>query len=278
MGKKIRTIIYIIALAVLAGSLGYIGFKTFGYKKEAKVYTEAAGEFVRARQNASVKDENGAGADKDTETEAVIKDGVSGENTDASEREYDKIPIEVDFDALRKINPDVIGWIYCPDTVINYPVLKRGDNDYYLHRNYKGERTDSGSIFVECANSDGFADSNTIIYGHHMRDGSMFASISKWFSQEYYEEHPVMYLLTPEQDYIIYLFSAYTTAAGSDAYYAIRTPCREMTEYLERAAERSQFTCDVTLPGDERYVMLSTCAYAFENARSVLHGKLVPVY
>ena len=86
-----------------------------------------------------------------------------------------------------------------------------------------------------------------------------------------------MYLFTPDQNYIVELFSAYTTAAGSDSYYAIQTPCKEMNDYLERVSSKSAFKCDVELPGDEKYIMLSTCAYMFENARSVLHGKLVPI-
>ncbi len=264
MGKKIRIIVFIIALAVLLGALGYIGYIYLGYKKDAKVYDEAVSEFVSVNRNYSDK--------------PSVSQVTSSENygSVAAEKES-SLPIEVDFDALREINPDVIGWIYCPDSVINYPVLKTGDNDKYLHHNYKGEYTASGSIFVECANRDDFVDSNTIIYGHHMKDGSMFASISKWFKQDYYEEHPVMYLLTPEQNYLIELFSAYTTAAGSDSYFAVLTPCKEMDEYLERVAAKSMFKCDVDLPGDEKYVMLSTCAYSFENARSVLHGKLVPI-
>lgn len=265
MGRKIRRVIFIIALAVLIGALGYIGYTYLGYRKDAKVYEAAAGEFVKPNGSyVPVKATSGNVSD-------VIKETV--ENAE----EETALPIEVDFDALKEINPDVIGWIYCPDTVINYPVLKTTDNDTYLHHNYKNEYTASGSIFVECANRDDFADLNTIIYGHHMKDGSMFASLSKWTKQEYYDEHPVMYLFTPEQNYIVELFSAYATAAGSDSYYAIQTPCKEMDDYLERVSGKSMFECDVELPGDEKYIMLSTCAYMFENARNVLHGKLVPI-
>ncbi len=267
MGKKIRLIIFIIALAVLLGALGYIGYTYLGYKKDAKVYDDAVSEFVST--NADYKPV--------VLTSESFSLAVSGNGSASDGSEESLLPIEVDFDALKEINPDVIGWIYCPDSVINYPILKTDNNDTYLHRNYKGDYTASGSIFVECANRDDFIDCNTIIYGHHMKDGSMFASLSKWFKQEYYESHPVMYLFTPEQNYLIELFSAYTTAAGSDSYYAVLTPCKEMTEYLERVSKKSAFSCDVELPDDGRYIMLSTCAYSFENARSVLHGKLVPI-
>ncbi len=261
MGRKIRRVIFIIALVIFIGAIGYIGYTYLGYRKDAKVYEEAVSEYVVAS----------------TTFKPIKMTAQKISPVVQEEIEEVGLPIEVDFDALKEINPDVIGWLYCPDTVINYPVLKTTDNDTYLHHNYKKEYTASGSIFVECANRDDFADLNTIIYGHHMKDGSMFASLSKWTKQEYYEEHPIMYLFTPEQNYIVELFSAYATAAGSDSYYAIQTPCKEMDDYLERVSGKSAFKCDVELPGDEKYIMLSTCAYMFENARSVLHGKLVPI-
>ncbi|MCR4617164.1 MAG: class B sortase [Lachnospiraceae bacterium] len=282
MKKVIFRTIFIIALVAFVGAVGYIVYTYIGYKKDAKVYDEAISEFVTVNENAGDSATGGAAGS--------LADGLtggSGENKAGKDNinPFDSISdgsgdfggLEVDFDALTKLNPDIIGWIYCPDTVINYPVLKTDNNDYYLHRNYKKEYAASGSIFVECANSDGFVDSNTIIYGHHMKDGSMFASLSKWFKQEYYDEHPYMYLYTPDGNYRVELFSAYTTAVGSDSYYAILTPCKELDEYLERVKNKSQFDCNIELNSEDKYIMLSTCAYVFENARSVLHGKLVPI-
>ncbi|MBR1862150.1 MAG: class B sortase [Lachnospiraceae bacterium] len=257
MGRKIRRVIFIIALVVFIGAVGYIGYTYYGYSRDAKFYREAVSEYVTINKPEPAQS-----------SEAENKEEVSGKK---------ELPIEVDFEALRAVNPDIMGWIYCPDTVINYPILKAEDNDKYLRHNYLGEYITAGSIFVECANSDGFADSNTIVYGHNMHDGSMFACLSKWFEQDFYEAHPVMYILTPEKNYELQLFSAYTTKAGSDAYYAILTPCKEMNDYLERAVERSKIQTRVELPEDGHYVLLSTCAYLFENARSVVHGVLVPI-
>lgn len=262
MKKIIFRIVFIVALLVFVGAASYIAYTYIGYKKDADTYQEAVSEYVKEPEK------------------AVSDQAAPTQPAEEEETFLDRYPdsIEVDFESLQELNPDIIGWIYCPDTVINYPILKADDNDYYLHRNYKKESSAAGSIFVECANRDGFVDSNTIIYGHHMKDGSMFASLSKWQNAEYYEEHPYMYLYTPEETYMIELFSAYTTAAGSDSYIAVLSPCEEMDSYLGRVKSKSAFTSEVSLPGDERYVMLSTCAYVFENARSVLHGKLVPIH
>ncbi len=186
-------------------------------------------------------------------------------------------PIEVDFSRLKAAAPDVVGWIYCEDTVINYPVVYGRDNEYYLERNYMGVFDPSGSIFTDMRNEDGFADNNVILYGHHMQDGSMFASLKKWFDSSYYAEHPVMWLLTPEQDYRVDLFAGYVTTADSQTYSIFHSPGPELGAYLKWARSWSAFASAVETPEDGHYIVLSTCAYSSDDARSALHGKLVPV-
>ena len=110
-----------------------------------------------------------------------------------------------------------------------------------------------------------------------MKNGSMFAGLDKWADQEYYEEHPVMWLLTPEQDFKVLLFSGYTTSATSDTYTIFTGPAEEIDDYLRKSVSQSDFQANVVLYREARYVLLSTCAYVFDNARYVLHGVLVPV-
>ena len=207
--------------------------------------------------------------------------GKGGDNGNGEE----KPPIAVDFHRLQEMNGDVAGWIYCEGTPINYPVMKGADNDFYLGHSYDGANSRSGSIFVEAANRPGFADANTILYGHHMKDGSMFASLEKWADQEFYEEHPVMWLFTPKQDYKVILFSGYTTSANSEAYTIFSDSGKELEEYLEKCIGKSDFEADVSDRIQEegtgniadKYIVLSTCSYVFEDARYVIHGFLVPV-
>ena len=171
----------------------------------------------------------------------------------------------------------MVGWIYCEGTNINFPVMQGDDDDYYLTHSYDGAYNISGSIFVESANGPGFTDLNTIIYGHNMKNEAMFARLDDWTEQSYYDAHPVMWLLTPQRDYRIDLFSGYTTSAYSDTYLLFSEPGEEFNAYLQRVTELSDFQSEVTLEEDGRYVLLSTCAYVFDNARFVLHGKLVGV-
>ena len=189
----------------------------------------------------------------------------------------EQAPIQVDFDALLALNPDIEGWIYCPDTVINYPVLHGETNDTYLHHAYDHSYNYAGSIFSDSNNTPHFTDPSTIIYGHHMNDNSMFATLDLWQHQEYFEDHPVMWLLTPTQDYKVTLFSSYNTSAYSDAYLIFHDYGPDFDQYLKNAQTFSDISSDFELDPSGHYVMLSTCAYVFDDARSVIHGLLQPV-
>ena len=196
---------------------------------------------------------------------------------DAAARGTVCAPIRVDFDSLCAVNEDVIGWIYCEDTVINYPVVAGSDNEFYLNHDYRREYDPSGAIFTDMSNSRGFTDSNTILYGHHMSDLSMFATLKYWQDPDYLAEHPVMWLLTPERDYRVELFSGYLTDAVSETYTVFTGSGEQMRQYLLEAVRRSDFSAGVTLQGGDRCVVLSTCAYAFVHSRYVLHGVLRPL-
>lgn len=202
----------------------------------------------------------------------AVDKGLSEE----TEEESDAVPITVDFKALQKVNEDVVGWIYCEGTDINYPVLQGTDNIFYLSHTYDKKSARAGSIFVEALNTSDFEDSNTIIYGHHMKNGSMFATLEKWQEQEYYEEHPVFWLLTPEQTYRILLFSGYTTTADSDTYIIFQGGGPEFEDYLRASCQNSDFEADVEWDVNKKFVVLSTCSYVFEDARYVLHGMMEP--
>lgn len=261
MGKWIRRIIMLILLAVFLFSVISIAIILYQYKVSDQLYESTASQYT-------MQGTAGGGESTGTQT-SQEEENVPDERETA--------PVIVDFEGLQAVCGDVAGWIYCEDTPINYPVVLGEDNDYYLRRNFDGTASASGSIFIEAANRPGFVDSNTIIYGHHMKNGSMFAVLDKWADQEYYEEHPVMWLLTPEQDYKIVLFAGYTTSAYSDTYVIFQGPSGELDAWLEKCKAQSDFEAELELEGDARYVLLSTCAYVFDNARYVLHGKLVPV-
>lgn len=186
-------------------------------------------------------------------------------------------PIDVDFDVLLDINTEVKGWLYSPDTVINYGVVQAGNNDYYLHRLVDKSYNPGGALFIDYRCAGDFSGRNTIIYGHHMGDGSMLASICDYQSQEYYDKHPVMYLNTPDGNYRLDIVCGFITYFDSRAYIYEFNSRTEFDEWFSLMHSYSDFQSDVTVGGDDRLVTLSTCTYEYDNARYVLMAKLVPI-
>lgn len=243
----------IVLFLIFTGSCGVIGVTLWQYQKASQLY-----DGISSRYTALTLPE-----DRRTGT--------------VSSEEGETAPLVVDFEELRKVNEDVVGWIYCEGTVIDYPILQGSDNDYYLNHSIDGAYSASGSIFVEASNRGDFLDYNTILYGHHMKNKTMFATLSYWSDQEYYEEHPVMWILTPQRDYKVELFSAYTTPATSETYQIYQESGGDFEEYLNYVLEQSDIKTNAAPGKDDRCILLSTCAYVFDNARNVLHGKLIPV-
>lgn len=263
MKNKLRTALIIYCLVFLSVGAVVAGVYLFPYWQNRRQQTQAAESFTLGVTPAP----------RTTPAPALPPVTAPAESAEPAET----APIRVDFEALQAINPDIIGWIYCPDTVINYPILQGQSNDDYLYTNYEKQSSGAGSIFEDALNLRGFQDPSSILYGHHMADGSMFATLDRWQRQTYFDEHPVMWILTPGQDYKVELFSAYTVSAYADTYLIYRGYGPEFSAWLREAAGKSEIESGVDWQEDDHFVLLSTCAYSFEDARSVIHGRLVPV-
>ena len=183
----------------------------------------------------------------------------------------------VDFEALQKVNPDVVGWIYQKDTIINYPIMRGSDNDQYLHSDINKKYSVSGSIFMDYRNSGDFSDFNTIVYGHHMHDGSMFKSLRGYTKEtDYYKDHKTFELITPDNKYHLQIVSAFITPATSEAYTYSFNNIADKQAFLNYAAKNSKISTGVTATTDDKIITLSTCAYDYDEARYVVVCKAVP--
>ncbi len=116
------------------------------------------------------------------------------------------------------------------------------------------------------------SDRNSILYGHHMKDGSMFHSLMEYKSQEYYDEHPTVLFLTLEANYEVKIFAGYVASVDADAWTVDFSSGSEFEEWIQRAKERSCFTSEIAPAATDRILTLSTCSYVFNNARFVLLG------
>lgn len=210
---------------------------------------------------------------------------TASESTKAAELIWVPAPVEeedpyidelaaMDLTALREVNADVVGWILIPDTKVNYPILQGEDNEYYLKNTWDHQKKAAGSIFLECMNSADFTDFNTIVYGHNMNSGSMFASLRKYTSQSHWEKHPYVYILTDAGAWRYEIFSAYKAPVESYTY-GLSFQQQETKEYfIKTALEESQIDTGVTPAATDRILTLSTCSGAGYTNRWVVHARL----
>ena len=185
---------------------------------------------------------------------------------------------EIDHEKLAGINADYACWLYAPDTQIDYPVVRGADNSSYLHRLFNGDWNASGTLFIDYRNLPDFQDPNTLIYGHHMRNDSMFGSLTDYGLDGYYAAHPFLLMVSPKEIAVVELFAGYTTSRDDHCYDIAISDSDDMLAFVNAATAKSDFASGAeVLPGD-RLVTLSTCAYVFENARYIAIGRLVTAW
>jgi sortase B len=200
---------------------------------------------------------------------------ASFEAPPAKEAQVNASKLEIDFEALNRINKDAVAWLYCPDTIIDYPVMKAGDYSYYLNHLPDGSINANGSLFIDYNCAADFSEQLTVIYGHHMKSKRMFGSLKGYKNQEYYEEHPFMYLYTKQETYRIELIYSCVISAGQWRERAFM--CAENIDALiAYAANNTTFVSGIKYEDGDRVVALSTCSYEFDDARHVVIGILTP--
>lgn len=204
----------------------------------------------------------------------------SNEANDATVKLVDQSEFDgiIDFNKLREINDDVVAWIYLKDSAINYPVVQCDNNSLYLSQRFDGTWGGCGTLFVDSGVVNPFYDMNTIIYGHHMKDGSMFNNLKKYKSYDYLETHPRFELITPDTKYHLDVVSFLQIDAYDDIY---RFPLSNVdsgtrNDYLKLLQSKFSYSTDVSYSANDAFVSLSTCAYETDDARYVVLGKLVP--
>ena len=252
-------ILFFLAIAVVSGWKAFSILKN--YHDSEKAYEDAATQYISAEEESE-------------EAEPTPMTVEQFEEAIANPRR----PIaDIDFAALQEENDDVVGWICCKGSKINYPVVHGEDNSFYMEHLYNGEWNPGGAIFIDFRNLPDFASGNTLLYGHHMQDGSMFAGVTEYADQTYMDSHAIIWFLTPEQDYMLLPFSAYITHATGDAYTLEFSTSEERDSWVQQRIANSYVESMVTPQADDPIVTLSTCTYEYDNARFVLHCVLRPV-
>lgn len=206
------------------------------------------------------------------ETYEKLTPSVVIENPDTNE--VDTAPL-FDWEKLKGINGDFVGWIRLDDSTVDYPFVQGTDNEYYLRHLFDGTYNNSGCVFMDVNNNRDFSDKNTILYAHNMKNGTMFASIEKYKDASYYDGHKVIHIYTEATTYDVYPVAGIVTDGQDDYVRTSFNDDNDFMSYVNRFVSSSTFTSEQSIEPIDRMIMLSTCNYDRSDGRYVLIGKLV---
>lgn len=244
--SKIYLIISILSLIVVIGALAAIGGLLWSYEQAKREY-EALALAARAT----------------SPTVEAAPTEAPPETTTGEDPTEPPVDIPINFDYLEAQNPDIIGWITVEGTVIDYPILYDDTwNLYYLNRNYLGTSTSSGSIFVLSDNGPDFNDFNTLVYGHNMRNGQMFAALHDFRDPDFFRDHGEVIVYTPDRKLTYQVFAAYRTdnlniLRNND--FSTMDARQAYVDGIFEKTDLAQFKQEYPVTGEDRILTLSTC-------------------
>lgn len=238
-----RKVLFCLFAILFVGALTYGGLYIHSQREREKVYQDMETE----------KDP------VETEEEKV----QMTETEDIAQEETVKPDIPVDFEKLQKENPDIYAWITIPDTEIDYPVLQsESDDTYYLNHTVEKKKGLPGSIYSESQNRKDFSDPNTVLYGHNMKNGSMFAGLHKFSDEDYMTEHQKVIIYTPEHILTYKVFAAvvYDNRHILNCFdYSEISGKEEFLQSLKDSRNLSNVYIDTNIDEGDRLLTLSTC-------------------
>ncbi|MDO4343906.1 MAG: class B sortase [Eubacteriales bacterium] len=273
IGNVISTVILLVALGVFC----YAGYQLITIYFDYKAGTDEYGSLE-------------AYADTNKETEGFVED-VMAENETMGEdewgdavlreetggKEFEQMENPIDFDSLLAMNEDIIGWLEMEAIDINYPIVQGTDNEYYLHRTFLGQDNFAGSIFLDYLNHSNFSNRNNIVYGHNMKNGSMFGILKKYGEQETVDKSPYFWIYTPSRIYKYEIFSAAEVDAYSSSYQITFADSQEFQSFLNLAKNQSWIKSSLQVGYGDTVVTLSTCT-GNEATRFIVQAKRVRTY
>ena len=186
-----------------------------------------------------------------------------------TEPEKEEYQSPYDFDTLKKENPDTIGWIHIPDTKISYPIVQGTDNDFYLKHDFNGEASVAGSIYLDYESEGDFEGRNNILYGHNMKNGSMFKDIVRYKDPSYFKEHQYFSIYTPEREIRLKAVSCYYGEAKPIVRKTRFKSQEAFDEFVKEMIAPCSYAETVEYPVKALYTFV-TCSYEINDARTFL--------
>ena len=262
-------------MVMMLASLGIYIVQTNQAKQSQSIY-ENAQQIAQSETTAASVQETGEAeikpAPQETEAPETVYD--IWRETEIMDDPYLEELKTTNLAALREINPDVNGWIMIPDTKLAYPLMIGTEDDYYLDHTWEKKSSIAGSVFIEKLSNDDLTDFNTVIYAHRMKDDSMFGSLKYYKNQEYWKEHPYVYIYNDSGAHRYEIFASYEATLQGSTYQIGFANDAYKQIFLENCKGYSVIDTGVTPEIDDRIITLSTCTGTGYNSRWVVQARL----
>ena len=191
---------------------------------------------------------------------------IAKENVKISKNER-----KIDFKKLKSQNQDIAGWIYIRGTTIDYPIVQGKDNEEYLHQDFNKKKSSSGTIFLDNNCKKDFTSDNNIIYGHHMKNGTMFAQLLKFREKSFLKKHNEIMIFTPDRTIHLKVISAYAQKAQNKIPVTFAND-KQKKAYIKKIESMSEQTIKTSRINDSHIYTFVTCGYEGEDNRTYVHA------
>ena len=191
---------------------------------------------------------------------------IAKENVKISKNER-----KIDFKKLKSQNQDIAGWIYIRGTTIDYPIVQGKDNEEYLHQDFNKKKSSSGTIFLDNNCKKDFTSDNNIIYGHHMKNGTMFAQLLKFREKSFLKKHNEIMIFTPDRTIHLKVISAYAQKAQNKIPVTFAND-KQKKAYIKKIESMSEQTIKTSRINDSHIYTFVTCSYEGEDNRTYVHA------
>lgn len=191
---------------------------------------------------------------------------IAKENVKISKNER-----KIDFKKLKSQNQDIAGWIYIRGTTIDYPIVQGKDNEEYLHQDFNKKKSSSGTVFLDNNCKKDFTSDNNIIYGHHMKNGTMFAQLLKFREKSFLKKHNEIMIFTPDRTIHLKVISAYAQKAQNKIPVTFAND-KQKKAYIKKIESMSEQTIKTSRINDSHIYTFVTCSYEGEDNRTYVHA------
>jgi sortase B len=285
--KNIYTILTVIFLLIFVASIGVIVRNSYVQNKADDLYEQMAENATITTEETETtnldettdQDQAQTQEQPQDETNEQTQEQTTEEETDILEQLDITVPARtLDWDELHEQNEDIYAWIYIPNTNIDYPILQHPtDLNYYIDYNIDGTKGYPGCICTQYYNSKDFNDPNTIVYGHNMKNGTMFRTLHNYEDEEFFNDNPYVYIFTPETTYVYEIFAACTVSDEHLMYAYDFWKYGDYNSFISDICNSRAMTNQVREGSEAVYgdylLTLSTCVSGQSNKRWIVVGK-----